>query len=101
MAEIIWSDYAKESLKETLIFLEEQWGHEIKDYVINLIDHRLAQVVKNPNLAPPLGNTIFRKLLIHRNLTLYYTTNKEAIKVVLVWDNRQDSDELETLLLRA
>lgn len=99
MTKVIWTDYAKESLQLTVDFLETQWGSEFTDELINLIDKRITQVTLNPSIAPFLEGTTFKRLVIHKNLTILYTIIPDAIKIVLVWDSRQDPDKLEQILI--
>lgn len=98
MLNIIWTDYAKESLQLTIDFLQDQWGSEFKDDLISIIDKRLNQVTVNPSLAPFLSGTTFRRLVIHKHLTIFYSTIPKSIKIILVWDNRQNPDKLEEIL---
>ena len=98
MTKAIWTDYAKESLQQTIDFLETQWGSEFKEDLITLIDKRINQVVLNPNIAPFLEGTSFKKLLIHKHLTIFYSVFPNTVKIILVWDNRQNPDNLEKTL---
>jgi plasmid stabilization system protein ParE len=98
MAKVLWTVYAKESLQLTLDFLEVQWGYEYKEELINLIDKRIQQVVLNPNITPVLEGTSYKKLLIHKHLTIFYSILSNTIKILLVWDNRQNPDHLEKTL---
>ena len=75
-------------------------GAEILDVFENTIDSRLKELSKNPYLAPPLrGSKIFRKLLIHKNVSVFYSSEIDYIKILLVWDNRQDPKELHKKLI--
>ena len=94
MSKVIWTDYAKLSLQDNLDFLEEQWGNNLKEEVIDLIDKRMNQVLENPNLAPTIKGTNYKRLLIHKHLSLFYILEPETIKVLLVWDNRQNPNKL-------
>ena len=45
MAEIIWSDYVKKSIKQTIGFFENKSGSEIIEYLMDVFDQRINQVV--------------------------------------------------------
>ncbi|MFT6845821.1 MAG: plasmid stabilization system protein ParE [Flavobacteriales bacterium] len=100
MTKIVWTDIAERSLIETLDFIENQWGYNYTNDLIKLIDKRLDQVIKNPSIAPNLFGTKHKRLLIHKHLTIYYELIPSAIKVILVWDNRQNPDKLEKKILK-
>lgn len=90
MTNVFWTDYAKASLQLTMDFLEIKWGNQLKEELIDLIDARINQVVLNPNIAPFLEGTEYKRLLIHKHLTVFYTIISNGIKIILVWDNRQN-----------
>lgn len=100
MRQIVWSDYAKESLQNIVDFLEVHWGVGMKYDVIKLVDKRINQVCLNPNIAPNVNVTPYKRLFIHKNMTLFYILQPNAIKIVLAWDNRQDPNELLKVLTR-
>lgn len=98
---IFWTPYAKRSLRETAAFLSVQWNDDIIDSFLALIDKRLDQVKINPEIAPRLRSTPYRRLVIHKHISLFYTYNKEYIKIVLLWDNRQNPGDLYNKLTAA
>lgn len=99
MRDILWTSLAKNSLQECLDFMVSNWGDQSKDDLFDTIDKRLEQVCINPKIAPVLSETEFRRLLIHKNLTIFYVVQPSTIKVVLAWDNRQNPESLEKKLI--
>ncbi|MEM9686192.1 MAG: type II toxin-antitoxin system RelE/ParE family toxin [Bacteroidota bacterium] len=91
---VFWTPYARRSLRETIDFLSDQWNSEVIDSFLILIDERLAQVKANPEMAPKLSSRPYRKLLIYKHVSLFYTNHKAYIKVLLILDNRQAPDNL-------
>ncbi|MEP2300687.1 MAG: type II toxin-antitoxin system RelE/ParE family toxin, partial [Kangiellaceae bacterium] len=69
---VYWTPVAIESLKATKKFISKQWNNEVVEYFLDLIDKRILQIQSNPEIAPLIPNTQFRKLLIHRNVSLFY-----------------------------
>ena len=71
------------------------------DYFFKLMDKRIDQVKSNPMIAPVLTNTEYRKLVVHKNISVFYTLALPIVKILLVWDNRQDPKKLKKKLLAA
>ena len=97
---ITWYELALESLEQVLDFIEDQWGSEITEEFIQLIDNRISQLINNPKIAPSIKNTKFRKLIIHKHITIFYEVIETELSIILVWDNRQNPNELEQMLAK-
>jgi plasmid stabilization system protein ParE len=87
---VFWTPVAKKSLQQTVDFLTKQWNDSIVDEFLNQLDYRIVQIQKNPELAPVFINSEFRQLIIHKSVSLFYHNSSSYIKLLLVWDNRQD-----------
>lgn len=98
MNNVIWTDYAEDSFKVIVDFLDEHWGTEVTESLIILMDKRIKQLQINPSIAPNVNDSKFKKLIIHKFISFFYTVNSNTIKIVLIWDNRQDPNKLEQFL---
>jgi len=98
---IFWTPYAISSLKHTVNFLSEHWSETVIEKFLDQVDHYLFLLIQNPEMSPVLISGKYRRLLIHKNISLFYTVNYDLIKILLVWDNRQDPEILHKLLMRA
>ncbi len=98
---IFWTPIGLESLKESQSFILKHWNQTVLEHFLNLIDKRINQLIANPKLAPMLDSTEYRKLVIHKNISIFYMEDSEIIKILLVWDNRQDPIVLKNKLTRA
>ncbi len=98
---IFWTPIGLESLREAQAFILEHWNQQVLEYFLDLIDKRIDQLKSNPKLAPIIESTEYRKLLIHKNVSIFYTLEPEIIKILLVWDNRQDPRTLKEKLTNA
>ena len=94
MKKVLWTPIAKKSLKQTSDFISELWNEQVKEEFLNQLDFRIMQVQKNPELAPTFENSDIKKLIIHKTVSLFYQDFQEHIKILLIWDNRQDPEEL-------
>ncbi|MCF8459395.1 MAG: type II toxin-antitoxin system RelE/ParE family toxin [Flavobacteriales bacterium] len=94
MNPIIWTPVAKRSLQQTVDFISEVWNEKIVDVFLTELDSRIVQIQANPELAKRLENTEFRQLSVHRTVSLFYQNYSDHTKILLVWDNRQNSSKL-------
>lgn len=94
MKKLIWTPTASRSLQEVTNFVGELWTEQIVDEFLNQLDFRIEQIRNNPELAPTFQNSDIRQLLIHKSVSLFYRNTPEHLKLLLVWDNRQNRTEL-------
>jgi len=64
------------------------------DLFLSSIDETLARVRQFPRIAALIEDTSFRKYVLHKHVSLFYSVEQERIKVLLVWDNRMDDKDL-------
>lgn len=94
MKRVIWAPIAKKSLKQTSDFISELWNEQVKDEFLNQLDFRISQIQENPELAPTFDDSDIRKLVIYKSVSLFYLNSAEYLKLLLIWDNRQNPFEL-------
>ncbi|TVR86321.1 MAG: type II toxin-antitoxin system RelE/ParE family toxin [Saprospirales bacterium] len=94
MKRVIWSPIAKRSLRRTSDFISEVWNEQVRNEFINQLNYRITQIQKNPELAPTFEDSQIRKLVIHKSISLFYQNFSEHIKLLLIWDTRQNPAEL-------
>lgn len=94
MKKVIWTPTARKSLQQTTDFITELWNDQVAEEFLNQLDYRIKQIQRNPELAPTFRNSEFRQLIIHKSVSLFYRNNPEHLKLLLVWDNRQNPAEL-------
>lgn len=92
---LIWSDEALSNLKSIIDYLEHQWSEkEIKKFA-QLLDNQLRLIATNPLLFPK-SETLsgLRKSVLSRQTTIYYSINKSEIRIIALFDNRQNPTKL-------
>ncbi len=94
MKKVIWTPTARKSLQQTSNFITKVWDEEITTQFLNQLDYRISQIQKNQELAPTFEDSGIRQLLIHTSITLFYRNHPDYIKLLLVWDNRQNPADL-------
>ena len=91
---VIWSPTARKSLRQTSSFISELWNEQVKTEFLNQLNFRIEQIQKNPELAPTFEDSNVRKLVIHKSVSLFYLNLPERLKLILIWDNRQEPAKL-------
>lgn len=94
MNKVIWSPTARKSLRLTSIFIAELWSKEVETEFLNQLNLRIEQIRLNPEIAPKFQDSDVRKLVIHKSVSLFYLNFPEHIRLLLIWDNRQDPAKL-------
>ena len=101
MKEIRWTETAKITLQETSEFILEVWNSPVNEKFLDQLEYRIQQLQRNPELGPTYENSRYRKLLLHKTVSLFYVNKPDFIKLLLIWDNRYDPDKLLNKLLNA
>jgi len=96
---IFWTPIGLESLRECQVFILKHWNNKVLEHFLSLIDKRVDQLKLNSKLAPTIGSTQYRKLVIHKNISIFYIEDSDIIKILLIWDNRQDPKMLKDKLI--
>lgn len=94
MKKVLWTPVARNSLVETVDFISELWNDQVVNDFLSQLDYRIKQIQSNPELASPFKNSEFRQLIIHKSVSLFYRNYSEYLKLLLVWDNRQNPAQL-------
>ena len=94
MKKVIWTRTARKSLRSTSDFITELWNEKVTNEFLSQLDYRIKQIQQNPELAPAFKDSEIRQLLIHKTVSLFYKNYPDFIKLLLVWDNRQDPKTL-------
>jgi plasmid stabilization system protein ParE len=92
---LIWSDEALNNLKGIIDYLENKWTRrEIKKFA-QLLDKQLGLIEENPFLfAESVKSNGLRKSVLSRQITLYYRIINYEIRIIALFDNRQNPIKL-------
>lgn len=94
LQKIYWTPIAIESLREVERFLYDRWNENIVSDFLVSIDVVTEIIRYDPKIAPKIEGTIFRRFIVHRNVSLYYVNQDGYSKILLIWDNRQNPGKL-------
>lgn len=95
---VFWSDLAIDSLNKVYDFVELNWGAKVSGHLLELIDQSIDHILEYPKIGESVPDRPYRCLVVHRNVSLYYHPANDMIKVILIWDNRQNPDTLSSIL---
>ena len=101
MKEVRWTETAKHTLNETSKFILELWNEQVKEDFLDQLEYRIGQLQRNPELGLAFEKTNFRKLIIHKTVSLLYVNKREFIKILVIWDNRSNPNQLLEKLTNA
>jgi plasmid stabilization system protein ParE len=90
-AEIRWSDNAIKDYKNVVDYLLLDWNEDIALKFIELLEHKIQQVLKHPYLgiASP-DDPHIRSVSITKHNRLYYRIyTKDLLEIVNIFDTRQ------------
>lgn len=88
---IIWSIRAYNNLEKIIRYLEENWTvKEISAFSVEL-DRCIKIISQNPEAFPNSNvKPQLRKVVINKQNTLYYSVVGNTVKLVNIFDTRQD-----------
>ena len=101
MKEVRWTETAKKSLQETSNFILKVWNYQVREDFLDQLEYRINQLQHNPELGVAFANTHYRKLVVHKTVSLFYADKPSYIKILVIWDNRSDPNQLLEKLANA
>ena len=92
---LLWSDEALNNLKGIVDYLENRWSkREIKKFAL-LLEKQLKLIEENPFLfAESNKSNGLRKSVLSRQTTIYYRIIDYEIRIITLFDNRQNPNSL-------
>ncbi|MBX3009840.1 MAG: type II toxin-antitoxin system RelE/ParE family toxin [Melioribacteraceae bacterium] len=93
---IQWSDRAIFDLQNIIDYLLYKWTEkEVRNFVRKL-DKRLELISINPRLFPKTSKRKnVRRSVLTKHTVIYYETSTDTIKIVTLFDTRQDPKKLK------
>ena len=90
-----WSDEALNNLKGIINYLEFNWtNREIKKFA-QLLEKQLKRIKENPLLfAESEKSNGLRRSVLSKQTTIYYRVNNNEIRIISLFDNRQNPHKL-------
>jgi plasmid stabilization system protein ParE len=97
MRKLVITTLAQKNLKAVFEFIELEFGLNSRVKFANKVNKNLNLIVKNPELFPKSAlNNRIHKCVITKQSTLYYTYTIKEIKILSVFDTRQNPLKINT-----
>ena len=96
---IIISKIAERKLEELFDYLVENWSLKVKSDFIKKLDKNISLIKSQPeSFAQSEKDPDLRKCVVTKQTTLYFRFDEKQIKILTLFDNRQNPDKLTTEL---
>ncbi len=93
---LIWSDEALEGLKEIIIYLENKFSEKDIRKFAKKLDKQLGIIQTNPESFPvSTKSKTVRRSIITKLTSIYYTIDKDTVKLISIFDNRKNPQSLK------
>uniref|UniRef100_A0AAU6WW98 Type II toxin-antitoxin system RelE/ParE family toxin n=1 Tax=Chryseobacterium endophyticum TaxID=1854762 RepID=A0AAU6WW98_9FLAO len=69
-------------------------GHNRSDKLIREVEKKEKLISKNPDMGSISEIEGIQYVLIDKNFSLYYRTNKDVVEILAFWDNRGNPENL-------
>lgn len=79
---IYWTSIALDSLIEVERYIRIFWDEKVVRNFLKSIDVVIEIIRDNPQIAPKIEKTEFRKFVVHKNVSLLYVNENEYSKVL-------------------
>jgi len=96
---IIWSELALANLKEIISYFESQWTEKELHKFAQKLEKRLSSIESNPHLFPQINySENIRKSVLSKQTTIFYQVINQEIRLITLFDNRQNPQRLNDLI---
>jgi plasmid stabilization system protein ParE len=93
---VIISKTAEKKLSSLFEYLLDNWSEKVKYNFIKKLDHNLDLIKLNPKTFPESQKDPgLRKCVITKQTTLYYRFDSRQIKILTIFDSRQNPNKLK------
>ncbi len=93
--EIVWSDNAELDYHENINYLLKKWSEESASNFIEEVDAVLDLIKINPKLYPESDYKSVRRVVIRKQITLFYQVKGSTIYLVRFWNTYKDPESFE------
>jgi len=96
---VILSPSAKEDIENISQYLSQEWGKKVLNTFLIKVNWIINQIVINPHQYPIINSTLkIRRCVITKQNTLFYSYVGKKVKIVRIYDTRQDPNKLKILI---
>ena len=92
---VIWSPQSRKDYWQNIEYLEAEWTFQDVENFIEKIDDTILLLLKNNIKFISSNYKNVDKVVITKQITLYYRTNKNAIELLRFWNTYQDLENFK------
>ncbi|WP_430906189.1 type II toxin-antitoxin system RelE/ParE family toxin [Maribacter sp. 2-571] len=94
-----WTRKADRSFNRIVDFLLDIWTVEIATNFVDIVDHTIKLIVKNPEMFKVSQyDNISREAFITKHTTMFYRILDDTIEIEYFWGNFDDPEKISELL---
>jgi hypothetical protein len=91
----VWSPQAKKDYWQNIDYLEAEWTFQEVVYFIDKVDHTIDLLLKNNVEFIATNYKDVNKVVITKQITLYYRINSETLELLRFWNTYQDLENFK------
>src|SRR5690606_6626486 len=96
--EVFWHHKAYTSLDKNIDYLKKEWTQNEVAQFLDKVEVAIELVLKNNELGVIFEDIpTLRKILITKEIYMFYEVDNERLYIVLFWNNYQNPDNLQML----
>jgi plasmid stabilization system protein ParE len=93
---IIWSGLSVKDFESILDYLQSQWGENVMNQFIEVVDKLILQISINPKQFPFIHKSKkVRKCVLNKYNTLFYREMRGRVDILRIYDTRQSPKKLK------
>lgn len=93
--EIIWSPQSKKDYWQNIDYLEAEWTFQDVINFIKKVDYTLQMLLKNNIEFTTTNYKNTNKVVVTKQITLYYRINSNTIELLRFWNTYQDLENIK------
>jgi hypothetical protein len=93
--DIIWSPQAKKDYWQNIDYLENEWTFQDVVNFIDKVDDTIILILKNNIKFISTNYKNVNKVVITKQITLYYKINSNSLELVRFWNTYQDLENFK------
>mgnify|MGYP001489681139 CR=1 FL=1 len=92
---VVWLKRSIKKLEKIVYYLENNWSKRVALEFLDKINYKVFVISKNPQIGMRSEKKDkVRKILITKQIYLFYTVSNDKIKILTLFDNRQNPGKL-------
>jgi len=93
---ITFSPEATQNIQQIILYLKKEWSQNVADKFVNMLREKIYNIKQFPNSYYLIDEQRkIRRCVLTKQITLYYKIEEKEIKILTLFDTRQNPDNLE------